>query len=462
MNSERVRSLRGGENRPGPVLYWMSRDQRVTDNWALIHAQEQALARKVPLAVLFCLVPRFLGATARQYQFMLKGLEAVRTTLRRLDISFFLVGGDPGEEVTGFAKRHGVSLLVTEFDPLRIKRDWKRRVVERVSIPIDEVDAHNIVPCWLASPKQEWGAYTLRPKIHRLLPRFMEEFPSLQHHPFRWQGPFPSDKEWQEAVEGVTLDASVPEVTWIIPGEDAAKAALGRFMQDGLAGYAAKRNDPTAVGQSGLSPWLHFGQLSAQRVAQAALAAVAPESARDAFLEELVVRRELSDNFCYYNDAYDRFDGFPEWAQRTLSQHRQDQRFYSYSYDTLERGQTHDLLWNAAQREMVLWGRMHGYLRMYWAKKLLEWTSSPEEALEFAIRLNDRYELDGRDPNGYAGIAWSIGGVHDRAWPERPIFGKIRYMSYDGCRRKFDTDVYRHRVTIDPGVVRESNSVNGR
>ncbi len=167
---------------------------------------------------------------------------------------------------------------------------------------------------------------------------------------------------------------------------------------------------------------------------------------KDAFLEELIIRRELSDNFCFYNPRYDSFDGFPEWARKTLNEHRKDRRPYLYSLEQFETAQTHDKLWNAAQTEMVKRGKMHGYMRMYWAKKILEWTPSPEVAMEVAIHLNNRYELDGRDPNGYAGIAWSIGGVHDRAWNERNIFGKIRYMSYNGCKSKFNIEGYVEHV----------------
>jgi deoxyribodipyrimidine photo-lyase len=182
--------------------------------------------------------------------------------------------------------------------------------------------------------------------------------------------------------------------------------------------------------------------LAPQRAALEAREAQAPWAATDAFLEELIVRRELSDNFCYYNPAYDRFQGFPDWAQKTLNDHRADEREYLYSREELAAGRTHDPLWNAAQLEMVRRGKMHGYMRMYWAKKILEWTASPEEALDAAIYLNDRYELDGRDPNGYTGIAWSLGGVHDRAWGERRLFGKIRYMSYKGASGKFDVQAY--------------------
>jgi deoxyribodipyrimidine photo-lyase len=217
------------------------------------------------------------------------------------------------------------------------------------------------------------------------------------------------------------------------------------FITHGLAGYDALRNDPNADGQSGLAPWLHFGQLSAQRVALEASRAEGGTASGDAFLEELVVRRELADNFCWHNLNYDRVEGFPAWALKSIDEHRHDHREFVYPSEQFEAGQTHDPLWNAAQSQMVASGRMHGYLRMYWAKKILEWTASPESAMETAIHLNDRYQLDGRDPNGYAGIAWSIGGVHDRAWGERPVFGKIRYMNAKGCQRKFDAERYIQR-----------------
>lgn len=176
----------------------------------------------------------------------------------------------------------------------------------------------------------------------------------------------------------------------------------------------------------------------------------ANDEAKRAFLEELIIRRELSDNFCFYNEDYDNFKGFPEWAKKTLQKHKNDKREYLYSAIEFERALTHDELWNAAQMEIVRKGKMHGYMRMYWAKKILEWSESPEKAMEIAIYLNDRYGLDGRDPNGYTGIAWSIGGVHDRAWNERKIFGKIRYMSHGGCKSKFDVEKYIEQIKKIP------------
>jgi deoxyribodipyrimidine photo-lyase len=236
-------------------------------------------------------------------------------------------------------------------------------------------------------------------------------------------------------------------VDWIAPGERAAAAGLREFIEQRLEHYPERRNDPNAEATSRLSPWLHFGQLSPQYAAWEAWRSDVPPAAREAFIEELVVRRELSDNFCHYNpEHYDSLDGIHPWARATLDQHRRDRREYVYSYGEFERGATHDPLWNAAQRELVTLGTMPGYLRMYWAKKILEWSDTPELAVETALRLNDRWQLDGRDPNGYVGVLWSIGGLHDRAWSERPVFGKVRYMNYNGCRRKFDVDAYIARV----------------
>jgi deoxyribodipyrimidine photo-lyase len=437
--------LRDGDRSSGPVVYWMSRDQRVADNWGLLHAQEEALARQSSLAVVFCLAPSFLGATLRQYAFMLSGLQEVERRLAALGIPFFLLGGEPVEELPRFIETEGASLLVTDFDPLRVKRTWRETVAERISIPFHEVDAHNIVPCRHASPKLEYSAATIRRKLDRLVPTFLEEYPRLVAHPFPWPR-IPRPVPWADLLHRLPVDRSVPPVTGIVPGESAAHRALAAFLDWRLEGYATGRNDPNRNGQSGLSPYLHFGHLAPQRVALAVASGGISEGSA-AFLEELIIRRELSDNFCWYNDRYDRVEGFPDWARKTLERHRGDPREYRYSRELLERGETHDPLWNAAQKEMILTGRMHGYLRMYWAKKILEWSGSPEEALATAIFLNDRYELDGRDPNGYAGIAWSIGGVHDRPWGERPVFGMIRYMNYTGCLRKFDVPAYVSRIT---------------
>lgn len=437
----RVRVLKAGGAGPGPVVWWLSRDQRARDNWALLFAQELALAARVPLIAVFCLVPAFLGATLRQYGFLLRGLAETARDLAELQVPLIILQGEPATEVPRVLQDVRAGALVTDFDPLRLKRAWKGAVAARVALPFYEVDAHNIIPCWLASPKQEWAAYSFRPKVRRALPEFLTHFPEIREHPHRADIAHRMPAV-DELLAGLPVDHRVPEVGWIAPGEAAGARLLARFLERKLAAYDQDRNDPNRDGQSNLSPYLHFGQLSAQRVALAALGADVPPPAREAFLEELIVRRELADNFCLYQPLYDRFAGFPAWAQKTLNDRRADPREYVYSPEDFESAATHDDLWNAAQREMLQTGKMHGYLRMYWAKKILEWSPTPEAALETAIYLNDRYELDGRDPNGYVGVAWSIGGVHDRAWKERPVFGKIRYMSRSGRQGKFAVQDY--------------------
>ena len=441
MNKRRIRLLQAGNETNGPVLYWMSREQRVHDNWALLFAQQMAQEKKLPLSVIFNLVPDFLEATIRQYGFMINGLKEVENELAQFNIPFFLLRGKPEVEIPKFIKSLNASVLISDFDPLRIKRIWKKEVSKKIDIPFYEVDAHNVVPCLIASDKTEFGAYTIRPKIHKLLPEFMDEFPAVKK--MKKTDSFSSNKiDWQKVTGELKINREVKEVDWIEPGERAASSMLKEFLEYKLERYAEDKNDPNKKALSNLSPYLHFGQISAQRVAIAIHQFHPDSKSSEVFLEELIVRKELSDNFCYFNPAYDSFDGFHNWAKKTLNDHRKDKREFIYSLEDFDNANTHEDLWNAAQTELVTTGKLQGYIRMYWAKKILEWSSSPEEALRIAIYLNDRYELDGRDPNGYVGCAWSIGGVHDRAWTERPVFGKIRYMNLNGAKRKFDVQEY--------------------
>jgi deoxyribodipyrimidine photo-lyase len=445
VNPKRIRLLKNGARTEGPMIYWMSRDQRVRDNWALLFAQELALQQKKPLMVVFCLVPGFLNATMRQYSFMLEGLEEAAASLKTKNIPFYLGAGTPEQVMTKVVQRYGIGTLVTDFDPLKIKRQWKNGVAERIAVPFFEVDAHNIVPCWSASPKQDFAARTFRSKITHNLHEFLDSFPPLKKHPHNFKGKLPAIP-WQTIGEGLTVDRTVSKVNWLKPGEKEARKVLRNFIAKKLDSYNDERNDPTRDGQSNLSPYLHFGHIAAQHVALEVRKSKITGASQESFLEELVVRRELSDNFCFYNDKYDSVEGFPLWARKTLLEHASDEREFLYSTEQFENAETHDALWNAAQMEMVKRGKMHGYMRMYWAKKILEWSKTPEEALHTALYLNDRYELDGRDPNGYVGCAWSIGGVHDRAWFQRSVFGKIRYMSYNGCKSKFNVTAYIERI----------------
>lgn len=440
INPNRIRLLQDGDTTNGPVIYWMSRDQRVHDNWALLFAQQLALEKKKPLVVIFNLVPDFLEAAIRQYGFMLKGLKEIEEELANYHIPFFLLTGKPEIEISKFLIESNASILISDFDPLKIKRIWKREIAKKISIPFYEVDAHNIVPCLFVSDKLEFAAHTIRPKINKALIEFLDEFPPLQKMK---QNEFASDKiDWSNVHKSLNINRDVKEVDWIIPGQSAGLKVLEVFLQNKFDQYNELRNDPTKDGQSNFSPYLHFGHLSAHRIALETQRLNGNKDSEKSFLEELIVRRELSDNFCYFNPKYDSFEGFHNWAKTTLNEHRKDEREFVYTLKEFEQAITHEDLWNAAQLEMITTGKMHGYMRMYWAKKILEWSKSPEEALKIAIYLNDKYELDGRDPNGYTGIAWSIGGVHDRPWFERAVFGKIRYMNRSGAKNKFDIEAY--------------------
>ncbi|EFN58989.1 CPD photolyase [Chlorella variabilis] len=432
----------------------MSRDQRVRDNWALLHAAAEASKRGVPVAVAFNLVTEYLHAGARQFGFMVRGLRLMQPKLQALNIPLFLLKGDPLETVPQLVKDTGASLLVTDFAPLRLGRHWREGVAAKIKVPFHEVDAHNVVPVWVASDKREYAARTIRPKIHSKLPEFLTEFPQLEPQPEWSSGVTPEAVDWDALLaEVLERGKEVPEVRWCAPGEDAAMEALSGpkgFLgsKARLARYEEKRNDPTVPDAlSGLSPYLHFGHLSPQRAAvEAARNKAVHKASVEGFLEELIVRRELADNYCFYVPNYDSLDAAYDWARQTLNDHRGDKREHVYTREQFEKGQTHDKLWNAAQAEMVHFGKMHGFMRMYWAKKILEWSASPEEALEISIWLNDKYELDGRDANGYVGCMWSIAGIHDQGWAERPVFGKIRFMNFAGCKRKFDVEKYVARI----------------
>ncbi len=441
INEKRVRLISKGIDKETAILYWMNRDQRVQDNWALLFAQEIALKNQAPLYVIFDVNSSLQQSTLRHTEFMLKGLENIDRDLMKLNIEFVVLTGESKTSVTNFISSYSVGAMVTDFSPLRPHQELRKHIASKISIPMYEVDAHNIVPCWVTSSKLEYSAYTFRPKIHSQLHEFLEEFPKVQSHPFS-NNKDRSKNNWKTIRSSLSVNTNVGEVDWLLPGEHNAHKMFEKFLEKRLNNYNEARNNPNVSGQSNLSPYLHFGHISAQRIALEIQKFSKNSFSSDSFLEELIVRKELSDNFCFYQPYYDSFNGFPTWAKETLNKHRNDSRMYRYSLEQFECAQTHDDLWNASQLEMVRKGKMHGYLRMYWAKKILEWSNSPEEALQIAIHLNDKYELDGCNPNGYTGIAWSIGGVHDRAWGERNIFGKIRYMSYEGCKRKFDINSY--------------------
>lgn len=434
-------------NESAPVVYWMQREQRAEDNWPLLHAQARAQERGVPLCVVFCMVTTFVNAGRRHYDFLMRGMAETEKDLNSRNIPFVLLEGEPAEMVPKFAKEHGVGEVVCDFNPLHFTNAWREDVGKKLSVRLTEVDGRNIIPCWVASDKEEFAAHTFRPKVHKKLKDYLTKFPSLEQQADA--GDFaPSNVDWDALANKMQFDESVGVVDWITPGTQAAKLTLRRFLDEKLDEYADKRNDPNEDVLSGLSPYLHFGHISAQWIAYEVNQALDTDKAgREAFLEELIVRRELTDNYCFYNEQYDKVEGSHEWAQKTIKAHENDKREYEYERAELEAAKTHDELWNAMQLQMVKEGKMHGWCRMYWAKKILEWSPGFQVAVDRALYLNDKYELDGRDPNGIVGVMWSICGVHDRAWTERPIFGKIRYMNFNGAKRKFDVAAYIDRYT---------------
>lgn len=432
------------------VLYVMSRDQRVRDNHALLAAQKHALALSLPLAVVFCLVSRSGHRARSHYDWVLVGLKEVERDLVKLNIPFLMLLGDVTKRLEGVITHTTPCVVYFDFNPLSGQTSLRKHIATFADCSVFTVDNHNVVPVWAASDKQEVGARTLRPRIHRLLSDYLVEPEQATPHPYSWPGRIMTIKELRPKIEiflAELIDNGQSNLTKLYPsGSKNAHIYLNDFIENRLKGYADKRNDPSIDGLSGLSPYLHFGQISSLRVAlEVKLASHIDPSlltSAEVLIEEMIVRKELSDNFCYYNPNYNNLAGAPQWAQSTLAKHANDPRELIYSLEEFEHAKTHDPAWNAAQIQMVKTGKMHGYMRMYWAKKVLEWSPSPEEAIKTLIYLNDFYSIDGGDPNGYVGILWSVAGLHDRPWGERPIYGTVRSMVYSGLKRKFDIQVY--------------------
>jgi deoxyribodipyrimidine photo-lyase len=430
------------------VLYWMQAAQRSHWNAALEFAILQANTLARPVLVLFCLVDDFPGANLRHYVFMLQGLRETRLALRKRGIQMVLMQGPPGPIVAEVAEN--AALVVVDAGLLRIQRAWRTEVGGRLSCPLFEVEANLIVPAWTASDKAEFSAATFRPRIKKRLGSWLRPLRQARCRKDSLGLAMPglALDDVEQALTRLHIDKTVEPVAGIVGGTSAAKARLKGFLSHTLDRFAEFRNDPAVDCTSHLSPYLHFGQISPLYVALQAARTESP--GRDAFLEELIVRRELSSNFIYYNALYDRYEGLASWARGTLDDNARQRRPYVYSLAQFDQAATHDPYWNAAQLEMVLTGKMHGYMRMYWGKKILEWSETPQQAFQTALYLNDKYEVDGRDPNGYAGVAWCF-GQHDRPWPRHPVFGQVRCMNAAGLARKFDPDAYVERIRRLPG-----------
>ena len=424
------------------VVYWMQRAQRAVDNPALDVAIELGNELGKPVVVFFGLYPYVERANLRHYQFLAEGLVDIAESLRARRVGFVL-RRHPDHRLLAFLDEVRPSIVVGDENPLRQAEAWREKVSLEVGVPLWTVDADVVVPSKLLE-KEHYAARTVRPHLLKHLDEFLVPSRDAVAATVRWNAPrrLSRLRPSRAVIEGLPIDRSAPPVSGLCGGTSEARRRLRAFIRRRLSGYDRQRNHPEESGTSLLSPFLHFGHIGPREVGAAVRASGAAPGAVAAFLEQLIVRRELAVNFVTFNPDYDRLAGCERWAKRTLAQHRRDARPVIYPESQLESAETHDRLWNAAQMQMVAAGWMHGYMRMYWAKKILEWTPSAEEAFDIAVRLNDRYLLDGRDPNGYANIAWAIGGKHDRPWPPRPIFGAVRSMSYDSTRRKFDAQRY--------------------
>jgi deoxyribodipyrimidine photo-lyase len=407
----------------------MQQSQRSRCNHALEYAIDRANKLNKPLIVVFGLMDDYPQANERHYAFMLDGLIDTSEQLHARGIKFVLKRGQPQDVAVQFSKQ--AAMLVSDRGYLRHQRRWRDHVADHARCRVVQVESDVVVPVDVVSDKPEFAARTIRPKIQKHLKAYLTPL-SERRLNVRSIGLDVSGDAI--ALDGLKIDRSVSMVTRFKGGQTEAHRLLKDFVRARLGRYDDARNEPAAGATSHLSPYLHFGQISPLEVALAA-------GRSEAFVEELIVRRELSMNFAHFQPRYDSFDVVPAWARRTLDKHRKDKRPQLYSRPQLEAAETHDRWWNAAQREMLRSGFMHNYMRMYWGKKILEWSACPEEAYETTVYLNNRYELDGRDPNSYAGIGW-IFGLHDRPWAERPIFGQVRYMNAAGLQRKFDMDAY--------------------
>ena len=446
----RVQFLNDQDIRTGGqyVLYWMQQSQRAHHNSALEHALAQANELGLPLLVVFGLMDDYPEANLRHYTFMLEGLRETQEALAERGLKMIVRKGAPDDVALSYAE--DAAMLVTDRGYMRHQKRWRQRVAEEAPCQVTQVEGDVVVPVETVTDKAEYAARTIRPKIHEHLDRFLSlpdpvsvNSPSVDLDVNEGLGLENVDA----AAAQLDLDDGVAPVRNLYRGGfSEAEALLDAFQQEHLDGYDENRNQVQSNAVSHMSKYLHFGQVSPVWLALQIQEANAPADDVDSYLEELIVRRELAVNHVHFRpETYDSFACLPEWARETLAEHADDEREYVYSRRELDAGETHDPYWNAAMKEMRETGYMHNYMRMYWGKKILEWSPDPQTAYERTLHLNNRYFLDGRDPNSYANVAW-IFGLHDRGWKERPVYGKVRYMSKGGLERKADPDAYVEKV----------------
>jgi deoxyribodipyrimidine photo-lyase len=447
IQEERISQLNDKDVQDGDyVLYWMQEAQRASYNHALEYAVQRANELEQPLLVVFGLTADYPEANLRQYAFMLEGLKDAGEAMEERGIQLAVHLGSPDE--VALRSGENASMIVCDMSYLRLQKGWRERLAKEARCLVVQVETEVVVPVELASNKREHAARTLRPRIREHLADFLVELeptaldkPSLD---IETSGLNLSDIG--AIYDGMELDGTVPPVSHLYRGGTSeAERILERFIEEGLDTYVEHRNQPQTDDVSHMSKYLHYGHVSPVYVAQKIRGSGGSAKDIDSYLEEVIVRRELSMNFCHYTPDYDSYSCLPEWAKKTLEEHADDEREYEYSCEQLENAETHDDYWNAAMREMVHTGYMHNHMRMYWGKKILEWSPSPREAYATTLYLNNKYFLDGRDANSYANVAW-VFGQHDRGWKEREVFGKVRYMSAGGLERKAKPAKYKEKV----------------
>ncbi len=452
MVQDRVRQLNQAPLPAGAryVVYWSQMNRRVDSNHALEHAAGLANSLGLPLLCYEGLTCSYPWANDRIHTFVLEGVaeQARRLRARGIGYLFYLRRrhSDPNDLLYRLAA--DAAAVVTDDYPVFVAAKHNASVAAKLAVPFQVVDSSCIIPMNCLT-KREYAAYTIRPKIHRMLadylfpaPRtalkaaFREPPDAMQFHTEVREEDIPS------LVAACEIDHSVPPSLTYRGGRLEAERRLRQFLSSKIGRYAADRNEPSAHGTSEMSPYLHFGIISSLEIA---LEAQKQGGVAAEYLEELIVRRELAFNHARFAERPDTLASLPAWASATLSAHADDRRDPVYSRDQFARAETHDPLWNATQKEMLLRGKIHGYYRMYWGKKIIEWSPTCQDALETMVYIHDRWALDGRDPNTYTNILWCF-GLHDRPWQERPIFGMVRYMSADGMKRKTRTDAYIREI----------------
>ncbi|HEY9217144.1 MAG TPA: deoxyribodipyrimidine photo-lyase [Phenylobacterium sp.] len=443
----RIKTLADRPEREGGryVLYWMQQSQRAVFNPALELAIETANARGLPVLVGFGLTADYPEANARHYAFLLQGLADVGDELARRGVGFALRLGTPHQVALELSRQ--AALVVCDRGYLKPQVAWRRALAEAIDCALWQVEGDVVVPVETASTKHEYAARTLRPKVQRQMDDYIVPL-AAREVARRWQEPpvidVPLDRI-DQALAQLKVDGSVPPVRRFTGGYGQARRRLEAFLEDGFARYGAERGKPEAAAASHMSPYLHYGHISPVEIALAVReAAGGPSEDRSAYLEELIVRRELAMNHVTFEPAYDDYAAIPDWARKTLAAHAGDPRPHLYTPDELEAGRTHDRYWNAAMLEMRSTGYMHNHLRMYWGKKVLEWSPDPKTAFDTLLRLNNRWFLDGRDANSFMNVAW-IFGLHDRPWGARPVFGTVRSMGLNTFK-KFDAEAYVRTV----------------